>query len=51
MRIAKDLEADIIDEQKEVMLTVKVYDGEAHTWIDKDEAIRLIAHLQEQFGI
>ena len=51
MEISKNISVDVIDEQNDIMISITLHDGEAHTWINKEQAVKLIQHLKEQFGI
>jgi len=52
MRIGNNIEVLNIDLDNEVGFEIEYGDNpNSYVWIDKDDAIKLIAHLQEQFGI
>ena len=49
--INKNLELDKIDSDNEVCIEITGGYEESFVFINKEQAIKLIAHLQEQFGI
>ena len=53
MEINNSLTVSNIDETQDVEIMIEggFTSHEHSTWIDKEQAIKLIAHLQEQFGI
>lgn len=49
--IAPGLTVEEKDFDNEIMLTASTHYEQVDIWIDKEQAIKLITHLKEQFGI